>query len=212
MDAPMEGASVPGAVGSEMDVGQLNGELKQVVADVEAAGREWGVRPDSREGRFVSALLGTVGWLGRLGEASRASLEAVARENREAAETELAQARELTRVANTSLAQARSLQVFQQSERDSLVARMIQETLPLFAKNLRDVMVIREQRWNRDQSRRRYALAGAVALAVFLAGYGLRAGADWGDAGFVDRCLAHSVPSQGHVFCDMTALAAGAAD
>ena len=68
-------------------------------------------------------------------------------------------------------------------EHESVTLRMIQETLPMFAERLQNVLVIREQRWNADIRRKRYALAGAVALGVFLAGYGL---ASWQDSGQVD--------------------------
>jgi hypothetical protein len=206
MDAPMEGASVPGAVGSEVDAGQLDRELKQLVADVEATGREWGVRPDSREGRFIAALLGTVGWLGRLGAASRASFETIARENRKAVEAELAQARELRGAADAALRQVRNAQATLVVEHESVTLRMIQETLPMFAERLQNVLVIREQRWNADVRRKRYALAGAVVLGVFLAGYGL---ASWQDSGPVDafgRCLEHPLQYDKHFYCSIDGL------
>ena len=194
------GLRCPALAGSETDAGQLDRKLKQLVADVEAAGREWGVRPDSREGRFIAALLGTVGWLGRLGAVSRASFESVAAENRKAAETELAQARELRGAADAALRQVRNAQAALVVEHESVTLRMIQETLPMFAERLQNVLVIREQRWNADIRRKRYALAGAVALGVFLAGYGL---ASWQDSGLVDgfgRCLEHPLQKMRQAF------------
>ena len=65
-------------------------EFERLVAGVEAAAEEWGVESGSVEGRFVSALLGTTRWLGRLCLAAQVRAETVARESREAAERELA--------------------------------------------------------------------------------------------------------------------------
>ena len=165
------------------------------------------MRPELMEGRFVSALMVAVREVGRVSQVAQAEFRDLFRAGQRTAEAEYQQARELAGAVNAALAQARSVQLFLQADQETLVARMIQETLPLFAKNLKDVMVIREQRWNRDRARRRYALAGVVALGVFLAGYGLRAWSDWREAGFAELCLEHSVTSQGHVFCDVTALA-----
>lgn len=198
-DAPTPDDAGPG------DWGVL---FRNKLAEVETAAREWGVRSQQPEGRFISALLRAMAMLGELSQAVQASLEATVREARLKAEAEYQQARELGRAAEAALAQARSVQLSLQTDQESLVTRMITQTLPLFSTNLRDVMVIREQRWNRDQTVRRYALGGAVLLSLFLAGYGLRTWADWGETGFAERCLAHPLSSQDHVFCDVTNLAA----
>jgi hypothetical protein len=76
-----------------VDAAAWANEFEQLVANVEAAAEEWSVEADSVEGRFVSALLGTTWWLGRLCVPAQARAEAVVREDREAAERELAQAR-----------------------------------------------------------------------------------------------------------------------
>lgn len=205
--ANMTGAAATGAAGSDSDTGSLERELEELVADVEAAGREWGVRPDSREGRFVSALLGAMGWLGRLGAASRTSFEALARENRAAAEMELARAREITKAASIGLTQARNAQIFLQVEQENVVARMIHETLPLFIEKLQGALLLRERRWNDALQRRRYAVVGLVTLCLFLGGYALRAWEDGGPGDALSQCLEHSLVAQGHLYCDVTSFA-----
>ena len=150
-----------------------SGGLEAALAEVGTAAREWGIRPDLMEGRFVSALMVAVREVGRVSQVAQAEMRDLFRRGQQTAEAEYQQARELSRAADAALAQARSVQLFLQADQENLVARMIKETLPLFAQNLKDVMVIREQRWNRDQSLRRYALGGAVLLSVFIAGHGL---------------------------------------
>jgi hypothetical protein len=190
--------------------GAVPGDLHVALAQVERAARDWGIRADLMEGRFVSALMAAIRAVGEVSEGAKAEFREIARKGQEIARTEYQQAHELAQAANTALAQARTAQVLAQAEKESLVARMIKETLPLFAENLRNVLVLREQRWNRDRLRRRYALVGIVVLGIFLAGYGLRAWADQGDVGFAERCLSQPITTRGHVYCDMTALTAAA--
>ena len=76
--------------------------------------------------------------------------------------------------------------------------RMIDQTLPLFAERLEKVLVIRERRANADVRRRRYALAGAVTLAVFVGGFTLAAWMDGDKTAAFDRCLTQSIDAQGH--------------
>src|SRR5215471_17388999 len=147
------------AASAALDAAAWAVEFERLVAEVEAAAEEWGVERDSVEGRFVSALLGTTRWLGRLCVAAQARAEAVVRENREAAERELAAAREITRAARAGLTQADVMLTVVQVEKENLVAKMIKETLPLFAERLKEALVIREKRWNDDVKRRRLATA-----------------------------------------------------
>ena len=183
-------------------------DLDAALVAVGTAAREWGVRADDLEGRFVSALMVAIRSVGEVSRAAQSDFRHLFQEARHTADAEYAQARELAKAARAVLGQARSALIFQSADQETVVARMIETTLPLFAKNLRDVMVIREQRWNRDQARRRYALAGVVCLGVFLAGYGLHAWSSRKEAVFAEACLEHQVSWQGHLLCDLTALAA----
>ena len=177
-----DGAALPpanfkGAAGP--DAAAWVNEFEQLVAGVEAAAEEWGVESGSVEGRFVSALLGTTRWLGRLCLAAQVRAETVARETREAAERELAQATEIRRAAEVSLRQARTALISLEVEQENLTVRMIKETLPLFAERLKDALVIRERRWNDDVKRRRFATAGLVVLGLVSGGYGVHVWQVW---------------------------------
>ena len=201
-EAPLDPLDV-GAAGG----GAVPADLDAALAQVERAARDWGIRSDLMEGRFVTALIAAIRAVGEVSEGAKAEFREIARKGQNIAQTEYQQARELAQAANTALAQARMAQVLAQAEKESLVARMIKETLPLFAENMRNVLVLREQRWNRDRLRHRYALTGIVVLGIFLAGYCLRAWADQSDVDFAEGCLSRPIVSHGHVYCDMTALA-----
>jgi hypothetical protein len=190
--------------GPAVDAAAWANEFEQLVANVEAAAEEWGVEADSVEGRFVSALLGTTRWLGRLCVAAQARAEAIARENREAAERELAQAREIRRAAEVSLKQARTALISLEVEKENLTVKMIKETLPLFAERLRDALVIRERRWNDDVKRRRFATAGLVVLGLVSVGYGLHIWQSWDATSASEWCLWNQLQANGHIYCDYT--------
>ena len=182
-------------------------ELGGLIGSVERAAQEWGLRPDCREGKFVAALLGTTRWLGRLSLSAHAGFEALGHQQRSAAALELARAQEITKAANVALSQARNALIGMEAERENVVVRMIHETLPLFVERLQEVLIIRETSWNQDQRRRRYAVAGALTLGLFLGGYALRSWVDDGASGALEACLAHPVQAQGHVYCDVTRFA-----
>jgi hypothetical protein len=206
MEGPSEGSprAVNGSGSGIADSASWEAEFREQVAAVEEAARAWGVRPDSLEGRFVSALLTTTGSLGRLCASALAGLETHARENREAAERELAAAKEITRAARAGLTQADVMLTVVQVEKENLVAKMIKETLPLFAERLKEVLVIRERRWNDDVKRRRLATAGAAALGLVFGGYGIHVWQSWEATTTQAWCLWNQLQSNGHTYCDLT--------
>lgn len=191
-------------IGSGPEPGVWEGEFERLVAEVERTGREWGVRPDSLEGRFVSALLGTSRWLGRLGVSAQVSFETLGRHNRDAAALELARAREITKAAQIALSQARNAQIVLEIEKENVVGRMIDKTLPLFIEKMQGVLVIREKRLNEDLRWRRFGAVGLVMLGLVLGGYALRAWRESDAASILGECLAHPLQANGHLYCDMT--------
>ena len=135
-----------------------------------------------------------------------ASVTAAAAEETERLRAAIEAARETTKQADRALVQARNLQIGAITEQENVTIRMIDQTLPLFVERLQKVLVIREQRWNADLKRRRYALAGVVALAVFLAGFGLSWWQDSAALAAMDRCLAHPLQASGHYYCSIDSL------
>lgn len=182
--------------------------LEEALASVAQAAREWGVRSYEREGRFLSALMVSIRTLGRVSELSRAELRDISQRHLESVKVERDKARELARATEAALGQARSAVIVAEVERDQVVATMVEKTLPLFAKHMREVMVIRERAWNIDRRRRRDALAALVGVGLFLAGAGACAWWFEVEIGFAQSCPRHAFASQGHVFCNMDALVA----
>jgi hypothetical protein len=198
--------STDSANGGALDAAAWAKEFEQLVAGVKAAAEEWGVEPDSVEGRFVSALLGTTRWLGGICVAAQANVENVVRQSHEAAERELAQAREIRRAAEVSLRQARTALISLEVEQENLTVKMIKETLPLFAERLKDALVIRERRWNDDVKRRRFATAGLVVLGLVSGGYGVHVWQVWDATSGFEWCLWNQLQANGHAYCDLTSL------
>ena len=181
-------------------------EFRRQTEAIRQAAGEWAIRWQEPEGRFISALLGAIEIVGRLTVSVQSAIDAAAHEGRTAAEAELAKARELQQSAHIALAQARHLQLGAITEQENVTVRMIDQTLPLFVERLEKVLVIREQRWNTDVKRRRYAAAGAVVLAVFLAGFGLSWWQDSDRVAAMDRCLARPLQASGHYYCSIDTL------
>ena len=100
-----------------------------------------------------------------------------------------------------ALAQAKNAQLYLHTSQETLVVRMIQETLPLFAQRMQEVLVIREKAWSQNQAWRRYMTAGGIAIGVFLVGLGVGAWTN-GAASLDTRCMSHLATFNGHVVCD----------
>ena len=134
------------------------------------------MRWDEPEGRFISALMGAIEVVGKLSASAQAAFVQTSRDGRAAAEADLLRAKEIHEAAQLALTQIRNIELAAKAEHEAVAVQMIDRTLPLFIERLEKVLVIREQRWNKDVARRRYATAGAVVLAIFLAASAWRDG------------------------------------
>jgi hypothetical protein len=112
-----------------------------VLKTVQDAAREWGVRNDLMEGKFISALLGAVEWLGRVNQAAQSEFRHIAQKQSDAAKVELARAEALTKATNATLGQTRSALINLQVERENVTVRMMHETMQIFAEKMRDVLI-----------------------------------------------------------------------
>jgi hypothetical protein len=184
-------------------------EFSAVLEKVQDAAREWGIRWDFLEGRFVSALLGAVGWSGRVTQSAHAELREIFKKQRDLAELELARAREITKAANAALGQARSALINLQVERENVTLRMIHETMPMFATELRKALIYRVKDESDRLRMQRFFVAAVFTLCVFVGGFGLRAWNDSAAVGALGHCLAHPLQAQGHLYCDVTSFRDG---
>ncbi len=178
-------------------------EFRRRCAEVRQAAEEWAIRWQEPEGRLISALLGGVELLGRLAASAQGAIEAAARDGRACAQAELAQVREMRRAVEASLQQTRNAELALVVEKEELTIRMIRETLPLFAERLRDALVIREQRWNRESVFRRYALVGGAVLGLFVFGYLVAAWQDDDRMAAFEQCLLQPIQVGGHLYCNI---------
>jgi hypothetical protein len=198
-------AAPPCTVGSPED-------FAVVLKTVQDAASEWGVRNDLMEGKFISALLGAVEWLGRVNQAAQSEFRQIAQKQSDAAKVELARAEALTKATNATLGQARSALINLQVERENVTVRMIHETMPIFAEKMRDVLITRITDESSSLRLKRGLFAGLLAIGVFVGGYGVRAWTDWDAVGALERCLAKPLQAQTEgqqrLYCDVTSFAA----
>ncbi len=187
-------------------------DFAAVMNTMQEAARAWNVQADSNEGKFVSAMLGMVAYVGRVSQAAQLEFRQIAQKQSDAAKVELARAEALTKATNATLGQARSALINLQVERENVTVRMIHETMPMFAEKMRDVLITRINDENSGLRLKRGLLAGLVAVGVFLGGYGVRAWSDSDAVGALERCLAKPLQAtsggQVHLYCDVTAFAA----
>jgi hypothetical protein len=201
----------PGAAGipDEGEPKDWVAEFRRQTEAIRQAGDEWAIRWQEPEGRFVSALLGAIEIVGRLTVAVQGSIDASAKEGRATADAELAKARKLHDAAQLALMQVRNLELAATAEQENLTVRMIDQTLPLFVKRLEKVLVIREQAWNERVKLRRYAIAGAAVLGIFLAGFGLSWWQDSTRLAAMDYCWTHPLQAAGHTYCRIDGMPGG---
>lgn len=125
-------------------------ELERLVHQTEVAARDWGVRPDHLEGRFISALLSTLTWLGRLIQAAAADLKAAAKENRTAAAADLEALRKASATAVKLQEQAQTALAVADVQVSKVVTRFVDSVSPQIVKHISEAVVLRERRRNQD--------------------------------------------------------------
>jgi uncharacterized protein (DUF2141 family) len=127
---------------------------------------------------------------------------------RSAAEMDLERLRAGVTAAGIALNQAKAAQSVLEVQRETLVSRMVGDIAPRIAAGLKDLLVIRERRLNRNLQTRRYAVVGAVTLALVGGGYALRAVQDRNATEAVSRCYAAQVVDKatGKAYCALDAI------
>ena len=178
-------------------------DFKRQADEVRAAAGEWAVRWNEPEGRFISALMGAMEVVGKLSVSAQAAFVQTSRDGRAAAEADLLRAKEIHKAAQLALTQIRNVELAAKAEHEAVTLQMIDRTMPLFTERLEKVLIIREQRWNKDVARRRYATAGAVVLAIFLGGYGLSRWQTHDTVSRMEACQLHPLQSGGHLYCQI---------
>jgi len=146
-------------------------ELERLVHQTEVAARDWGVRPDHLEGRFISALLSTLTWLGRLIQAAAADLKAAAKENRTASVADLEALRQASATAIKLQEQAQTALAVTDVQVSKVVTRFVDSVSPQIVKQISEAVVLRERRRNQDALWGRAAGIAFGAIGLVLGGY-----------------------------------------
>ena len=146
-------------------------ELDRLVHQTEVAARDWGVRPDHLEGRFISALLNTLTWLGRLIQAAAADLKAAAKENRTAASADLDSLRKASATAIKLQEQAQTALAVTDVQVSKVVTRFVESVAPQIVKEISGAVVLRERQHNQHVLWGRAAGIAFGAIGLVLSGY-----------------------------------------
>ena len=204
----------------ETEAARATVELDRLVQQTLVAAREWGVRPDHLEGRFISMLLTTLTSLGLLTKAAAAQSQAASREHAVAAAAELEGLQAANRVAVALQAQAQSALASSEVKVDQVVSKFVMSVAPEIVKQISGAVVLRERRYNQSALWGRAAAIAAVACCLVLGGYAWRAWtpdpAAVAGALLLERvrqCQSSPAFKQaqtGEAFCNLKALLAGA--
>jgi hypothetical protein len=157
--------------GMETEAAKAASELERLVHQTEVAARDWGVRPDHLEGRFISALLSTLTWLGRLIQAAAADLKAAAKENRTASAADLEALRKASATAVKLQEQAQTALAVSDVQVSKVVTRFVDSVSPQIVKHISEAVVLRQRQLNQDALWGRAAGIAFVAIGLVLGGY-----------------------------------------
>jgi hypothetical protein len=188
------------------NVTQLRVSLMQQLGEVEAAAREWGVRPDYPEGRFIAALMAAQKGLADVVIAAAGAFDGAASE----VGTWLNTARE-TAEANARRAEAQVAGV--EAKGEQAIAAVVEKMVPAATAALAGAVVIRERRRTMGINLAWLSGGAAIALALVSGGYALKAAADRPAVAFHERCLRAAVKaeSSGRLYCPVEAMSDGLA-
>ena len=205
-------------------VASLRIEFAARTKAVEAAARDWGIRPNYPEGVFVSAMLSTQAGFSDLALSLADVLQTVVSEARAAAEDELARQRVLTQQTRAALENA-SGAIFNMEkggrdaiarlevEKTKVTTQLIDRMVPDMIRGVKDALVIKERRRDRNLEWTRALGAGGIALALVVSGYVWASWSDWGMASRVEsigaaieHCQLTSkwADDKGHRLCQMS--------
>jgi len=159
----------------ETEVARATAELDRLVQQTLIAAREWGVRPDHLEGRFISMLLTTLTSLGLLTKAAAAQSQAASREHAVAAAAELKGLQAANKVAVALQVQAQSALASSEVKVDQVVSKFVMSVAPEIVKQISGAVVLRERRYNQSALWGRAVAIAAVACGLVLGGYTWRA-------------------------------------
>jgi hypothetical protein len=161
----------------------VDAEMAERIKDIEKAARDWGVRPDHIEGKFLAAWLNAAKTLSRLAVGAASEVKEIVGGAKELADLELEKLRKYNVAAAMTIRQAEVAQE----------AVIVNVTKGLSDRLIRDMgpwLCLKQTGYNLRQAWRLAGIVSVCAILVAAAGYEFRA---WEDAplmaGF-ERCAA----------------------
>ena len=221
-DMSMDGLDEPGLPKLREAIDKARAEFQARLDEVKRVAADWGARPEHPEGVFISAMLATqAGFadmalaaandlrstMGGIIERQREAVGGVVADARAMTEAEVARLHGARRLAETELERAGTALRTLEIKKKTLTTEMVQVIAPGLREELKQAIVIRERRWNRNVEWGRYAAVAAVALGVFLGGYGWRTWQDAKTMAAVEQCDLHPISdAKGTHYCFLEPL------
>jgi hypothetical protein len=174
--------------GSSDGANNAAARLRAAAEELGESARRAGIDSDSPLGVLMGGVAVAFGNEAAMFESWQAVALVATVEARKAAEVELDRLRATTEAAQVALNQAKTAQAILEIQRETLVGRMIGDIAPRLAAGVKDCLVIRERRLNRNLEMARAAAISAVVFALVLGGYVARAVQDWEATEALARC------------------------
>lgn len=221
----MDGTQLSAGPKLQAATGKARADFLARLDEVKQAAREWGVSPEHPEGVFISAMLATQAGFGELalaaGEDMQAVMADIVERDGEAvagvvasgmvlAEAEVAKLREARLAAEAALKQAQTSLRTLEIQKVTLTSEMVKVIAPGLRDELRQAVVIKERRRNRNVEWGRAAAAGTVVLGLVTGGYVLGTWDDRAMTAAVEQCELHPLQDTktGQRYCPLEALLA----
>jgi hypothetical protein len=164
-------------------IAPVDAEMAERIKDIEKAARDWGVRPDHIEGKFLAAWLNAARTLSRLVVGAESEVKEIIGGAKELAELELEKLRKYNMAAAMTIRQA-------EVAKEAVIANVTKGLSDRLIKDMGPWLVLKQTGYNLRQAWHLAGIVSVCAVLIAAAGYEFRA---WEDAplmaGF-ERCAA----------------------
>jgi hypothetical protein len=211
---------IPGA----LETAPMRADFQARLDALRNAATEWGLQPEHPEGIFVSTMIGTQAGFADLALSLGEALHVIVRDARAAAADELGRQRILTQQTRVALENANGAIINMEAgarvvinkldqEKEKVTARLIEEIVPEMIRGVKEALVIKERRRDKNMELTRALGASGLALALVISGYVWGTWSDWGLSSRIEsvgaaiqRCQITSkwADDKGHRLCEMS--------
>jgi hypothetical protein len=204
-----------GRGGGVAAVSEAVARLRAATEGLIDAGRGEGIEPGGPLGQWLEAQAEALQALAAILDGQEARIAEVMRSVSATSQAELQKLSAATelgtkvvRAGEYAVREAHVAQIVLATEKETLVSRMMTETLPMFAEKLKGALIIREKALNDDVKRRHWLGAILVGFGLSGFGYGMHVWHAWEATTAYEWCGEHLVASGARVYCEMTGVVA----